>query len=134
MDLKLIRNGLKPRITFYDGICLTQYQELAKRWDEMLSIAHREVFKYVNDENLCFDYCDDSNSFPVRSKLTGNYYIDSISYSNHVNPTGFLIMINARLTEHLSTGDDDYLGLEVTLFTRFEYDVFEVWGVDSSSI
>lgn len=30
MNLKLIENGIKPRVAFYDGICLDQYQHLAK--------------------------------------------------------------------------------------------------------
>lgn len=134
MDLKLRENGIKPRITFYDGISLTQYQDLAKRWNDMLSIVHKEVFKYINDDNLCFNDGEDSISFPIRSKLTGNYYIDSVSYIKYVNPKGFQIMINTKLTEHLSTGEDDYLALEVTLFTKSENDVFEVWSVESSLI
>jgi hypothetical protein len=54
---------------------------------------------------------EDSNSFPVRSKLTGNYYIDSVSYINHVNPIGIQMIIKTIFTEHLTTGDNDYLGL-----------------------
>ncbi|MEH7014697.1 hypothetical protein V7087_28460 [Neobacillus niacini] len=134
MNLKLIENGIKPRIAFYDGICLDQYQDLAKRWNEMLSIVHKEVLTYINDDSLCFDDREDSNSFPLRSKLTGNYNIESVSFIKRVNPMGFQIMIKTRLTEHLPTGEDDYLGLEVTLFTKSINETFKVWGIDSSSI
>ena len=133
MNLKLTENDIKPNIAFYDGICLTQYQDLAKRCYEMLSIVQKEVNLYVNDDNLCFD-CEDSNLFPIRSKLSGNYYVDSVSYFNHVNPMGFQIIISTRLTEHLLTGEDDYLGLELTLYTKSVNGDFEVWGIDSSSI
>ncbi|MGE7021956.1 hypothetical protein [Solibacillus cecembensis] len=134
MNLKLTENGTNPRVDFYDGICLDQYQHLAKRWTEMLSIVHKEVLTYINNDNLCFDDGEDLNSFPVRSKLTGNYYIESVSFIKHVNPMGFQIMIKTRLTEHLPTGEDDYLGLEVTLFTTTINETFKVWGIDSSSI
>lgn len=132
MDLKLIENGNELRITFYNGICLNEYQDLAKRWNEMLSIVHQELLNYIHDDNLCFDGSEES--FPVRSKLTGNYYINSVSYINHINPVGYQIMIETRLTEHIPTGEDDYLGLEVTLFTRSVNHNFEVWSIDSSSI
>lgn len=134
MNLKLIENGIKPKIDFYDGICLEQYQHLANRWNEMLSIVHKEVLTYINDDNFCFDDVENLNSFPVRSKLTGNYYIESVTFIKRVNPMGFQIMIKTRLTEHLPTGEDDYLGLEVTLFTTSINETFKVWGIDSSSI
>jgi hypothetical protein len=132
MDLQLIEKGNELRITSYNGISLNEYQDLAKRWNEMLSIVHHEVLNYINDDNLCFD--DSEDSFPVRSKLTGNYYINSVSYINHVNPMGYQIRIETRLTEHIPTGEDDYLGLEVTLFTGSVNQNFEVWSIDSSSI
>ncbi|KGX90207.1 hypothetical protein [Pontibacillus marinus] len=132
MDLKLIENENELRITIYNGVCLNEYQDLAKRWNEMLSFVHHELLDYIHDDSLCFD--DSEDSFPVRSKLTGNYYINSVSYINHVNPVGYQIMIETRLTEHIPTGEDDYLGLEVTLFTRSVNHNFEVWSIDSSSI
>ncbi|MFD1739346.1 hypothetical protein ACFSCX_22960 [Bacillus salitolerans] len=133
MNLKLIESGIEPNIEFYDGISLKQYQDLSKRWNEILLIVHKEILNYVNDDNLCFDSGEDI--FPLRSELTGNYYIDSISYIKHVNPIGIQIMIKTRLTKTLQNGkEDDYLELDVTLFTSFINHNFEVWGIDSSSI
>jgi hypothetical protein len=43
-------------------------------------------------------------------------------------------MVSTRLTEHLSDSEEDYLGLEVTLFTKSANVPFEVWGIDSFSI
>jgi len=131
MNLKLVEN--EPNITYYDGISLTQYKDLTKRWCEMLTIVHKELSKYVDDDNLCFD-CEDSNLFPNRCKLTGNYYIDSVAYIKQLNPIGFQIMISTKLTEYLSTGENDYLGLEVILFTKSINEKFEVWSIDSSSV
>ncbi|MGG3889897.1 hypothetical protein [Metabacillus fastidiosus] len=91
MNLKLIGNGIETEIACYEGISLTQYQQLVKRLDEILSIVHKRVFEYINDDDLCFDDCE--NLFPAHSKLTGNYYIDSVSYINYVNPAGFQITI-----------------------------------------
>jgi hypothetical protein len=134
MELKLKENGLKPKITFFNGLCQTEYQSLSNRWNEMLSIIYIEVFKYINNDDLCFSEEEDSGSFPVRNKLTGIYYMDSVSYGKHVNPMGFQIMVSTRFTENLSDREEDYLGLEVTLFTKSANDPFEVWGIDSSSI
>lgn len=133
METRLNRTSIiEPKIKFYDGICLSEYEKLAARWNDILSIVHKELFKYVNDDNLCFD--DETALFPMRSRLTGNYYIDSVSYIKHINSFGFQVMVNARLTEVLGGKEEDYLGLEVTLFTKAENDTFEVWSIDSSSI
>lgn len=136
MNLNLIfrENDNKANITFYNGISLEQIKDIDKRWNEIFSIVHTEVFKYINDDNLCFDENENSELFPIRKKLTGNYYIDAISYSKQVSPIGIQIMITTRFTEHCLTGEDDYLGLDVTLFTKSKNDIFEVWGIDSYSI
>ena len=132
MKIEPIQKNVEPKIKFYDGICLTEFQKLFERWNEVLLIVHQEIAKYVNDDNLCFD--DHDNLFPVRSRLTGNYYLDCVSYIKHINPIGFQIKVNIRMTEPIQDGEDDYLGLDVTIFTQSENDIFEVWGVDSSSI
>jgi len=136
VNLNLIfrENDNKANITFYNGISLEQIKDIDKRWNEIFSIVHTEVFKYINDDNLCFDENENSELFPIRKKLTGNYYIDAISYSKQVSPIGIQIMITTRFTEHCLTGEDDYLGLDVTLFTKSKNDIFEVWGIDSYSI
>jgi hypothetical protein len=131
VEVKQISLQVQPNIEFYEGISLIEYKKLEALWNEIIQIVRKEIYEYVNDDNLCFD---DINSFPTRSKLTGNYYIDNVSYIKHVNPVGFQIMVFARLTEYITGGEDDYLGLEVTLFTKDVNESFEVWGIDSSSI
>ncbi|MGG1149575.1 hypothetical protein [Bacillus wiedmannii] len=131
MNLIFRENDNKANITFYNGISLEQIKDIDKRWNEIFSIIHKEVFKYINDDNLCFDENENSELFPIRKKLTGNYYIDAISYSKQVSPIGIQIMITTRFTEHCLTGEDDYLGLDVTLFTKSKNDIFEVWGIDT---
>ncbi|WP_242215078.1 hypothetical protein [Bacillus cereus group sp. BfR-BA-01383] len=134
MNLIFRENDNKANIIFYNGISLEQIKDIDKRWNEICSIVNTEVFKYINDDNLCFDENENSELFPIRKKLTGNYYIDAISYSKQVSPIGIQIMITTRFTEHCLTGEDDYLGLDVTLFTKSKNDIFEVWGIDSYSI
>jgi len=134
LNLIFRENDNKANITFYNGISLEQIKDIDKRWNEIFSIVHTEVFKYINDDNLCFDENENSELFPIRKKLTGNYYIDAISYSKQVSPIGIQIMITTRFTERCLTGEDDYLGLDVTLFTKSKNDIFEVWGIDSYSI
>jgi len=72
--------------------------------------------------------------FPIKSRLTGNYYVESVSYIRHVNPIGFQIIVKTRLTEYVLNKEDDYLGLDITLFVKTTKDVLEVWAIDSSSI
>lgn len=132
MEVKLVRTSIEPNIKFFNGISFTEYEKLNTRWNEILSFVDKEIFKYVNDDSLCFE--NNIDLFPMRSRLTGNYYIDSVSYHKHLNPIGFQVMISARLTEILGNKEDDYLGLEVTIFTESETHPFKIWGIDSSSI
>jgi hypothetical protein len=47
MNLILIENGIKTKVAFYDGIFLEQYQDLAKRWKEMMTAKTQIHFLYV---------------------------------------------------------------------------------------
>jgi hypothetical protein len=132
MKVKLKESDTELNVKFYDGISLAEYEKINIRWNEILITAHEEVSNYINDDNLCFN--DESDSFPMRNKLTGNYYIDYVSYIKTVNPVGFRIMISTRFTEFFKDEENDYLGLEVTIFIKNENDAFEVWGIDSSVI
>lgn len=132
MKVKLKELDTEPSIEFYDGISLDEYKKISIRWNEILITAHEEVSNYINDDNLCSNY--ESDSFPIRNKLTGNYYIDRVSYIKTVNPVGFRIVISTRFTEFFKDEENDYLGIEVTIFIKNENDTFEVWGIDSSSI
>ncbi|MFC3802578.1 hypothetical protein [Cohnella sp. GCM10012308] len=129
MNLNLIEKEIKSKIRFYDGIHLTEFEGLSKRWNEISTIIYQEIFNYINDDQLCSE-----DSFPIRSKLSGNCYIDSISYIKSLNPQGVQIMFETRLTEYLPAGEEDYLGLEITIFANTIDGEFVVWGVDSSSI
>ena len=132
MKVKLKESDTVLNVKFYDGISLAEYEKITMRWNEILIIVHEEISNYINDDDLCFN--DKSDSFPMRSKLTGNYYIDRVSYIKTVNPVGFRIMISTRFTEFFKDEENDYLGLEVTIFIKNENDDFEVWGIDSSDI
>jgi len=132
MKIKQTKKEVKPKIKFYDGVCESEYHKLSERWNEIICVVHDEIVKYVSDDKLCFS--DQENLFPLRSRLTGNYYIDCVSYSKHVNPVGFQISVDLRLTEVMNDIEDDYLGLEVVLFIKSENDDFEIRGVNSSSI
>lgn len=132
MEIRLVRTSIEPVVKFYDGISLFEYRKLMEKRNEILSDVQKEIWKYINDDNLCF--VDETELFPMRNRLSGNYYIDSVSYSKHVDPIGFQIIVSTRLTEKLGNSEEDYLGLEVTLFIKSERDAFEVWGIDSSCI
>jgi hypothetical protein len=68
----------------------------------MKSIIHHEVTEYIHDDSLCFD-----DIFPVRSRLTGHYYISSASYSKHVNPVGLVIAVQTKFTEYKGALEED---------------------------
>ncbi|MCY6356252.1 hypothetical protein [Clostridium sp. ZS2-4] len=101
LEVRLVRTSIEPNIKFYDGISLTEYEKLNTRWNEILSIVKTEVSRYVNDASLCYDNTEEL--FPMRSKLTGNYYIDSVAYIKRTNPIGFQAMVSTRFTEILGT-------------------------------
>lgn len=70
---------MKPRIKLDDGITQEEYQALAARWKEMLSLAEEIIWRnYLNPKSD--DLMSAVNSFPDIRYLTGNYYVGDVSY------------------------------------------------------
>lgn len=97
-----------------------------KRGVEILNIAYQEALKYINDDQLCND---DENMFPRKSRLTGEYYLRSVSFSDY----GFCSVVLNFLEKRDST-KDDYLGLEIVFWYDKAQDKFFVREVNSESI
>lgn len=70
---------MKPRIELDDGITREEYQALASRWDEMLSLAEAILWRNYLDPNSD-DLMSEVDSFPDIRYLTGNYYVGDVSY------------------------------------------------------
>ncbi len=119
------------------SVKVAEFSKIQQFRSKMLQTVHNEIEHYVNDDGLVF--CDNSESFPLRRRLTGSYYIGSESYFAHRNPDWFQISIKCHCTEPPKKGverDDDYLGLEVWLkCIPGKWSSFEVFrNTDSSSI
>lgn len=70
---------MKPRIDLNDGITQEEYQALAARWDEMISLAEVILWRnYLNPKSD--DLMSEVDSFPDIRYLTGNYYVGDVSY------------------------------------------------------
>lgn len=70
---------MKPRIDLNDGITQEEYQALAARWEEMLSLAEEIMWQnYLNPKSD--DLMSEVDSFPDIRYLTGNYYVGDVSY------------------------------------------------------
>ncbi|MBD5152195.1 MAG: hypothetical protein HDT16_06840 [Oscillibacter sp.] len=70
---------MKPRIKLDDGITPEEYQALASRWEEMLSLAEEIIWQnYLNPNSD--DLMSEVDSFPDIRYLTGNYYVGDVSY------------------------------------------------------
>ena len=69
----------KPRIQLDDGITQEEYQALASRWDEMLSLAEGIILRNYLDPKSD-DLMSEVDSFPDIRYLTGNYYVGDASY------------------------------------------------------
>lgn len=70
---------MKPRIKLDDGITPEEYQALASRWEEMLSLAEEIIWRnYLNPNSD--DLMSEVDSFPDIRYLTGNYYVGDVSY------------------------------------------------------
>lgn len=70
---------MKPRINLDDGITTEEYQAMASRWDEMLSLAEEIIWQcYLNPNSE--DIMSEVDSFPDIRYLTGNYYVWDVSY------------------------------------------------------
>lgn len=70
---------MKPRIKLDDGITQEEYQSLASRWDEMISLAEEIIWRNYLDPNSG-DIMSEVDSFPDIRFLTGNYYVGDVSY------------------------------------------------------
>lgn len=70
---------MKPRIDLDDGITQEEYQALAARWEEMLSLAEEIIWQnYLNPKSG--DLMSEVDSFPDIRYLTGHYYVGDVSY------------------------------------------------------
>ncbi|MBD5117737.1 MAG: hypothetical protein HDT37_01250 [Clostridiales bacterium] len=70
---------MKPRIKLDDGITTEEYQTLAARWEEMLSLAETIIWQnYLNPKSD--GLMSEVDSFPDIRYLTGNYYVGDVSY------------------------------------------------------
>lgn len=127
LKIKLTRTFEKSNIKLFDGITLKECQKINSHWSEIMKIVHKKALEYINENT-------DESSFPIQSELTGNYYIDSVSYVKQVNPIGFQLTINLHFTELFNKMEEDYLGLGVILFTTSEINSFTILGIDSFSI
>ncbi len=70
---------MKPRIQLEDGITPEEYQALASRWDEMLSLAEDIIWRNYLDPKSD-ELMSEADSFPDIRYLTGNYYVGDVSY------------------------------------------------------
>lgn len=73
------KDKMKPRICLEDGITQEEYQAMASRWDEMLSLAEEIIWQYYlnpQSDNIMSEV----DSFPDIRYLTGNYYVGDVSY------------------------------------------------------
>ena len=116
-------NQLQPRMKFENA-------ELEKLFyiheAEIMALVEREITDYVNCDDLCND---DENMFPKRCRLTGEWYLAGVSFSDEDYlsvQTAFLEIWNGEKT--------DYLGLEVILFYDDDAQEFFADGVNSASI
>ena len=70
---------MKPRIKLDDGITQEEYQSLAARWEEMLSLAEEILWRnYLDPKSE--EIMSEVDSFPDIRYLTGNYYVGDVSY------------------------------------------------------
>ena len=70
---------MKPRIKLDDGITQEEYQALAARWDDMLSLAEEILWRnYLDPKSE--EIMSEVDSFPDIRYLTGNYYVGDVSY------------------------------------------------------
>ncbi len=73
------KDKMKPRITMEDGIIPEEYQAMAVRWKEMLTLAEEIIWQsYLNPKSD--DLMSEVDSFPDIRYLTGNYYVGDVSY------------------------------------------------------
>ena len=87
---------MKPRIDLDDGITQEEYQALAARWEEMLSLAEEIIWQnYLNPKSG--DLMSEVDSFPDIRYLTGHYYVGDVSY-------GYIYRDKKYQADHIKEG------------------------------
>ena len=118
--------------------------KILKDYESVIEVFCAAIQGYINDDSLTYELSE--QGFPVRGRLTGEYYIASESYWVSYEPwfervgrsREYRFSIHAHCLEHKRSkiiDDQDYLGLEV----HFTWDCqigqfFHHGDVDSSSI
>ena len=119
-----------------DNMRLSDYHAIQQRRQQMLDAVHQEVEAYLNTPGMYGDSGDDT--FPDRSRMSGEYYVSDESYAGHVGPVWIQVGIMCHCLDKPSRprqGGRDYLGLEVWLRcdpALWSFTVFR--NTDSSAI
>ncbi|HET6249987.1 MAG TPA: hypothetical protein VFE47_20015 [Tepidisphaeraceae bacterium] len=100
----------------------------------VLSAVQDAVQGYIDDVNLVFDR--ESDGFPAREMLTGDYYIGDEDRAPGATYKLFHLWVMARCIGICPTRHkpDDYLGLNILLDVDCDEGTAELMGVDSSVI
>ncbi len=86
--------------------------------DAILQRLHRMLERELNDPDRVF--LDESEGFPVKSELSGEYYAGDTSYHGDDDCHVMSIMLNCLEKKGGQWGDnppvDDYLGMEMVVY------------------
>ncbi len=117
-----------------NSVRLSEYRAVQEHRAALLRAVHDEVQRYFDDTDLVFE----SESFPSRGRLTGEYYLGEESYEMHVGPVWIQIGVACHCLERANGSgrpEQDYLGLNVWVRCDPQAWSFEVFrNTDSSSI
>lgn len=117
------QNHLRPKMDFGSNELEQLYD---KRDVELLRTAYNEVLKYLNNDQLCNN---EKNMFPKKNRLTGEYYLESVSFMDYS-----FCSVRLNFLERKDDKKDDYLRLEIIFSYDKEEDKFSVREINSESI
>jgi hypothetical protein len=104
----------EPRIRFYDGITLAEYERVQQFREQLLFTVHAAVEGYLGQCAL-----GEADKFPSRSALTGEYYLSATEgYGYAGSPQRPSVMLQARclgVRPQRSAEPGDYCAVDVTL-------------------
>lgn len=120
-------NKLKPRVIFGD---LSLKELFMIHYDEIIGKIVFEISEYINDDFLCND---DSDMFPRRCEMTGEWYIADISFKK-ISYLNIMVHFLGFHPDSKRMSIDDYLGLDLIFSYNKVKSEFTFEGINSSCI
>ncbi|ULH18198.1 hypothetical protein MF271_22270 (plasmid) [Deinococcus sp. KNUC1210] len=124
LTYRVVRTERPQHISGHDALSQEEQAFLASRWADVLECVQQAVREAVEDESASGEL--DNNFFPSRLRMTGEYYIESLSSLSGEALSFMLHFLELPYFE--GQVDFDYLGYDLSIKRSNGSLAYELWG------